>query len=510
MATKKSISYAAPFNSKTFNRAQNTLIGLNGVVSGGKVTTEGSQVLIQPLIFVQNGLFVTTDYVMAATLPINAPPTFSIAVTTPTSVENQAEQLVPFFVLRTQDISSDTVVIADWDGDEWIERPKLQIAELVSADRERSVARDLIGVCSGFDVAVSPSGTATTATVDAGTLIDRFGNVVKKTQPTILETANSNPHYDRIDTVVYRRPQDPRYRPGEVKVLLGNTYLPEASPEFVVSGDVGIPDAITKVLRIARAGADTVFVLYLSDYGSRAELRLRLKYDDGNTADRQIVTGCIAADARYDAESGVVHIAYSTGSSVFYSKILTASELPTSAPLTIATGLNPATAVELQVVGTGPSKFIHVVFESVVSPTDSRIKYARISGAGTLETSTPATLVSLAAPISNISTAQDSQDYLLFLAYENTATGRIYLRTYDLGAVGSSSAPTQVGSTLELQDDVYNLSSGEIVTGGAATKPLVVRSSTKETFVFWLQSGNICIYSPAYTILLMHNRVTFF
>lgn len=526
MSTTKSFRFAAPYRSSTFNSAQAQVFGTNGVITGGAVTTSGGVVTVQPLTFVQNGMFVTTDYSMSVSEPEDLVAPYSVAISVSSSVENTSETLTPVFVKRPLDVSTNTVVIADWDGTEWIARPKLQVKELIAEDQSRAIKQDLIGIAEGFDVsaeAASPvtlpdSSTTTPAiiTVEPGTLVDRTGSLVTKIEETeFTSVIGPAADYDRVDTVVYRKPLDSSYRQGQLTYLVGDTFHSSGNIVPTQSATISATGLVTNALKIVRLGEYDSAVFYTSDYGSRTELKFATidafgEISEADPSVATVATDISGADVAYDEDNGFFEIVYTRGKSLYYQR--RSSDGSEFYPETLVTsGLYKLVNPRVVSIGSSSSRFVHIVYEQVVSSSNHKLYYTRLSTANTVETS-PVALVQLSSVITNPSLSSDDEDYLLFLAYENQTTGRVYLRTYDVSTVTASSAPVQIGTTVELQDDTFKLSPEEVMPVAGASNPIVVRTKTKDTFVFWLHDNgtekSVSVYSSTYASLFGYKAVS--
>lgn len=500
MATKKAIKFAAPYRSSTFNDAHSLMYGLNGVVSGGKVTTSGIIATIQPLTFLQNGLLVTIDTTSSATIPTGLTAPYSIAVSVSSSVENLAEVITPVFVKRPQDVSANTVIVADWDGFEWVSRPKVQISELIKADQIRSLAHDFVGVSSGFDVSKDGPDVA----VSSGSLIDRQGALfTKETATTFTPVANDFDGLGRIDEVLYRKPDDSSARVGTIKCVLGQTYNATDTVSVLHTtafGNNTLVNLTGKTLVVPSTNQS--LFLYKEDYADRARLNLVAADDDMSSVSAATTLASDFED--FDAilnPDGSIDLVYTRSNKLFYQRVSSAG-VSIFPELEIASHSVVVAQPRLVSVKSGATYFLHVVYKVATTGSNHQLYYVRLSAANTIETA-QVLLVSLSALLNNPSLEKDDDDSLLFLAFENASTERAYLRQYDASTVTALAPPTQVGTSVELQDDTYITSSLAMAPTTGATQPIVKRTDNKETFVFWRHhkgSGNygIAIYSDRY------------
>ncbi len=492
MATKKSIQFAAPYNSKTFKRAQEILVGANGVISGGKVSSQNGVVTVQPLMFAQAGLFVTTDYVMTVVIPGSLSAPYSLAVSTPSSIESPNEVLVPTFVKRPQDVSAETVIIADWDGTEWLHRPHLQIAELVHEHQKGQIDRDLIGIYKGFDVSATSESVLIGESlhqrhrlnVGSGTLVNRAGALVVKQASAEFVTAPEDRSFDRTDTLVFRQPKSPLLGPGQLKILLGDTYHADGSVVAEEFSTLQVEDQQAQILKSLSLPDLSVAWIYLSDYGARAQLRCRITQDGDTAADFFVAQGVESCDAIFNQADNRLEFVYSkdtrlfyksttlNGTAVFDETLITLEAAQVSAPKIVST---PAGVLSL----------FHIFYELHVSASDKRLKYSRLSSLNTKELETPATLISLGVPLTNFVVSSSGSDMLAYVAYKNASTGRAYLRSYDLGVFVVGGAPKEASLPIELQDDALLPSLSTTVESQNVDQIQIIDDGSDDPYVLW-------------------------
>lgn len=509
MSTSKSIAFAAPYRSSTFNDNQSLLTGLNGVVTGGSVTTSGSVATIQPLSFVQNGLLTTCSGSLSATIPAGLTAPYSIAVTVSSSVENLAEVITPTFVKRPRDVSANTVIVADYDGAEWVARPKVQIREQILASQVRALRQDFFGVAEGLNV----SKPGSTVNVDSGSLIDRQGLLFTKTLATAFTPVGADvDSLGRIDEVLYRRPDDDTNRSGTLQYVTGQTYNSSDTVSILHQTQIGNGAKVNRAGKtLIVPGTNQSLFLFKEDYGSRSKLQLRTSPDLMTSVVASVTIASNFSD--FDAilnPDGSVDVVYSRGTALFYQRV-TIAGASVFAETQIATQSVVVSNPKLVSVKSGTTYFLHIVYEASISSGDHRLFYARRSSANTTETAS-VLLVSLSAVITNPSLEKDDDDALILLAYENSTSQRVYLRQYDAASATGVAAPSQLGTTLELQDDTYRLSTTSVLATSGATQPKVKRANNKDTYVFWRHnkgSGNygIAVYTSRYLATQGHKAV---
>lgn len=496
MGISKSIAFAAPLRSSTFNAGpQSKFAGRNAVVVGGSVTTSLGIATIQPLTWIQEGLFVTADTPLSATIPAGLVAPYFIAVTTSSPVFVPGEVVTPTFVKRPQDMSTGTVLVAEWDGIEWRQLPHVQFDQQIVADELAAVKRDMIGIATGFNVEIDGSDLV----VDPGTLTDRQGRLTTKTDTTtIAQLATDIDGLGRVDTLVFRRPDDSSTRAGVIKQVVGQAY--DASDLLTTLhntqiGNTLVLNQVAKTL-VVPATNESIF-LYIADVGAPSTLVLRASPDLMSTVS---VAVNVATDLTYfDAilnPSGSIDIVYTRANSLYYKRVDTAGVDLFAETLLFADVvalLNP----KIVSIKSGTGYFLHIVYERTVSGAVHTLHYIRLSAANTVETATQL-LVNLSDVVTTPSLDKDDDDALLILAFANSGTNRVYLRTYDASTATGITAPAQIGSSLELQDDTFIISSSLVAPVTGAANPIVKRTDNKDTLVFWRHDKGAGVFGVAY------------
>jgi hypothetical protein len=509
VAITKSIRFAAPYTSGTFNNEELLNIGRNGVVTGCSVSTSGTVVTVQPGSFIQQGLIVSFSVPLSTVLPSNLVAPYSVVVTTSSSVQNPAEVITPTFAQRPEDLSLNSVVLADWDGQEWVARQHLQINDILLAAQNKDVEQGFTGVAQGFEVTSAAGNLVTTP----GSLIDQQGSYFAKTlSQSFPEVASDIDGLLRVDELVYRRPSDDPNRPGSLQYVVGPTFNAASSVEVLHTTEIGNTSVVNtagKILNVASTN-ESIF-LYIADYGARAQLMLRSSPDlmTSVSSASSITTGLSGFDAAFSL-SGNIDLIYTRGNNLYYQQVTTAGA-PVVAEIQIASHAVPLANPKLASIVTGTIYYMHIVYEVVLSNAVHQLFYVRLSSSATVETPQQL-LVDLSAVVTNPSVANDDTDDVLLLAYENATTGKVYYREYDASTATAVAPPTQLGTTLELEDDTLVISSDTVLPANGAQQPIIKIAENKEVYVFWLQnkgSGNygVGIYNEAYITDFGHKSV---
>lgn len=492
MSIYKSVPAKAPYNHQTFNNNNNLLVGGNGVLAGGLVTTSGSAVTIQPLSWIQNGLIVTSDQPLTGTLPPSFSGTYFIAVTSSSDLQNTAEVITPTFVKRPEDVSAGTVLVAEWDGQEWRQLPLLSSEGIVQGLKTKTIVEGLVGISSGFDITQDSSHiyiTPGAANATDGSL------VAKQVATTLTKVAVDADGLDRIDEVVLRKPADSPTRIAALQYLVAPTFNAGGTVQLFTTKSASA--VATQAARILNSLTSDALYLFVGEGTSPSVTLKYLTAPNATTTPTAVGTIATGVDT-YDAilnPDGSIDIVYVKGTNLYYQRI---SVLGVSiyAEVAVYTNLSAITNPKLVSVSSGSGYFLHVVFERVVSLSQRQIGYVRLSSANTVET-TFQVLVDLSATLKNPSLAKDDDDAVFFLAFENQDTGAAFLRTYDTSTVTATSPPLQVGLPITLQDNTYDLSTSMLLATTGATNPVVRHTANKETYVFWRHNKGSGVYGIA-------------
>ena len=515
MTTNKYMGFAAPYRSKTFNDKENLVFGQSGVVSGGAVTQSGLVATIAaPFTFIQKGLIVTIpDVSLSLTVPSALAAPYFIAVSVSSSIQNTAEVITPILIKRPQDMNANVVLVAEWDGVEWRNLPKLQIAERVAAVNNQNLFTGFTGVCAGMNI----TQDSTHFYVASGSLIGRDGmGTTKVSDTTLFKTAapaTVSQAYDRIDPIIFRKPTDSPYRIGTIKKIVG--------PSFV--GLTG-----TYAEAFTSFGAATVSNLKTDDVpGSTDSVTT---YLEGTTLKAKVFNDTLTEVSSFTVAIGVIDYQFvgdfdgylnfvytSTGTSqtaLNYIKISTAG-VTSIGPSVLYSSPNLLYTPEIVCSGNPTSYQFHIAVCKAKLGTAREIGYVRLASDGVTLNTNYTTWLDLSANLQQPSLAKDDDDSLLFLGFNNVDTGRAYLQTFDAGTPTSSTPPTSVGSAVELQLEVYNTASTSLMPTTGAKGVRIIRTDNKETFVTWMHplptSGQygVAVYNYRYKSLFGYKALMF-
>jgi hypothetical protein len=486
---RKSIKAAAPYSSATFNNNNALLVGQNGVLACGPVTTSGTTITIAPpMAFVQQGLIWTSDSPLTVTVATPPPPPYYIAVTTSSPIENLTEVITPTLVKRSQDMAPGTVLVAEWDGQEWRPMPPLSTGGLQASSSHQNMVTDLVGIASGAAV----TADSTNIYVGPGSYVAPDGSLLNKAVSTTLpKVAVDADGLDRIDEVVLRKPDDNPVRIGTLQYIVGPTFNSGGTVQLFTPKTVSATATLAPMV-LNSPTSDALYILELDG--------TTLKYYTApNATTTPTLVGTVATGVSgYTSlltPDGYIDFIYIKSTTLYYQRISLVGASVYAETSIYASGTT-IQVPKMVTVASGTTYFIHCVFEQLVSGAVYNLMYIRLSAANTVET-TAAVLVAASSSLHNPSLAKDDDDALLLLAYEDSAATAVYLAQYDASTAAGASPPTQIGTTLTLQNDTYDLTTSTLLASTGAANPMVRRAANKETYVFWRHNKGSSVYGIA-------------
>jgi hypothetical protein len=493
---QKHTAFAAPYRSKTFNDTQKLVMGRNGVLSGGEVTTSGGIVTIQPLTFVQAGGIVEVTHTLSASAPSLAPPYF-VALSVSNMRQNLGEVITPTFVKSALEVNGATVLVAQWDGSEWIPLPQLDIGQLIKYMHDIVRAQGLRGIADGFDVAK----VASDLVVAPGSAFASDGSLVTKNEETTFPIVASDPDgFDRIDRIVLRKPVDDVARPAKIEYVVGQTFHPTLTGTQFTAGAQVATGAGATAPKILELQSGSLAILNLETTSLKLHLTSEpLAPSAAITVDDTVGTQAFDASVNPDGTIDVVRTTFD--GEIEFIRLSTVGVVESRA-FVVSALLQNITLPEIKIahLREGGSYVLHV-FALHELTSERRIGYVRFSAAGDPITDY-SLIVNLSANLSGISVAADDDDNLLFLAFANDDTGRAYLRSYSGATATQFAAPLPAHLPVEVSDGIYSKATSAALGSTTVTAPIVKRTEFKQTFVFMQASdgvtNGIAIYNIGY------------
>lgn len=476
MVTKKT-GFRAPYRSLTFRDMITEIYTRNGVLSSsGPITSAGGSLTISPYVFNQNGLIVEDDTVRVVVIPLTIIAPFMLVVSATTS--SQVDDLVYSFISSPRDLTSNSTVLAFYDGIEWKMPDKLSINDILETKNNDRIDSNWLGPISGLRT----TDTGPTYENTVGIIVDKFGQKTKLSSVISFNKFSADPEvtWTRVDRIVYRRPKDTTTRIGERKFLLGGTVSPSTQ---LIAGPT-VNDA-TKPAFTVKSGAyagNLVNILTVRGFGENFKLWIGTV-----SANRSVMTipsipiaGITATDKDVslivDKTNGDCFIAYTFNSDIFFVKVSAAGAV-LSGPVQINT--EPQPCVNPKMVRDASGKFL-IIYQALMGPNNSQIHFASCNSVGATITGSKAVT----------STADDLIDYDIFstndldvyIAYEDSVGNSIhYLITNNIGDV--IQAPTEVSSNTE--------STSYGVLSGGAIAPRIFVTENKSVFITFFQLKDI-------------------
>lgn len=506
MAITKYVAASAPYNHQTFDDAQGFIAGANGVLTGGEVTTSASLVTVQPLSWIQEGLIVNSDGVLTATLPTNILVPYFLAVTTSSPIDILDEVITPTFVQRPEDVDSATVLVAEWDGQEWRQLPYLQLTEINEAAATAAVKGQMAGVASGLDMTQDGSNVY----VQPGSAYPTDGKLIVKQDSVTLPKVAADPNgLDRIDQIVLRKPADDPSRIATIEYLVGPTFSDAGGIQVFTPNQVSsVTSSGPKVVN--DPSNDNLYIFYLESN------TLKFRYANDTLSSISAAQTLAAGVSSFDAiqtPDGFLDIVYTSGDVLYYGRFTTLGAVVYATnPIYSAGGIliNP----KIVTVYANGSYDIHIVVQATVSVGHNQIGYVRLNTVNTVITGFQV-LVDLSAQLANPSLDKDDNDSILYLAFENQTVQTVYLAEYDASTATAVTPPTATVEPFELQGNTYNLDTASLALATGATNPKVKRMANKQTYVFWRHVNGVSSYGVAvynvnyladfgYTALMQH------
>lgn len=492
MTTTKAVPFSAPFSSETFNNAQNIIAQTNGVLVGGAVSQDGLVITVQPLTFLQNGQSVDCSNALTLTLGTALTGPCFIGVSSSTPMQNLGEIITPTIISRPQDLTSTIALIAEWDGQEWRQLPYVSIGQM-QADIKNRIAHNaaLVGVTSGF----VPAIVSDDIVVSPGSAYMTDGSYVQKASPVSLPILPSDPSgFDRIDSIVLRKPVDTPARTATVEYIVGGVYSDSGNPVLGTPVAVDSTGSTGFQVTLNDPSTDDLYFLFVDGLsGSPLSGTLNFKSSTNVLGSLSAATQ-IGSDTTVTSVSAVINsngnidVVYTVGSNVKYTCITTTGTVVYAASIIYA-GAAAVSNVKITSVASGSDYFLHVIVQQFVSVSQNNIGYIRLTSANVVATPYQ-TLINLSASLTGATLGKVERDSLLYVALSNASTGAILLYAFDGSTSTQSAGPTAVGTPLTVSGNTYDLSAATLLpaptpTASASLPGLKIQD--KEVFVFWLQ-----------------------
>ena len=470
MAVNKITGFKAPYASGFFRDIVDSIEGMHGVLDlAGEITQAGPTITVPPFRVVQNGLIYEKDVPTTLSAPAMANP-FYLVVTAPTV--NPIDDLMFTFAKTPEDVSDDEVILGSYDGFEWRESQLISTRGLLDLIAQTNIDTMRVGPFSGLRTSLNGPDYNNSP----GTLVDRRGEAQRFNEIAVFPVVAVDPDWDRVDRVVYRRPNDYPNRIGVREFLLGGTY--DTSPT-ALSAVESFDDSFVRQRQKALILSDnTAHILSASGAGTVFQIDYTKISSDRLSADiaaTTLFTGLTsgAFDAAID-NSDNFHIVYVKAGNICYRKFSSLGvQLVSETVIDTQSGAcaNPRISID-------PNETkVFVVYQALMGPNNNQIFFTTRSLAGSLIT----------APKNVASSAQNlitpdifvSEDLYAYITWENDTLGSILYRRFDdIGDPLDASATT-------VSTNVEQIGVGTL-TGGADS-PRVFVADNRQVFVVFRQ-----------------------
>lgn len=442
MSVTKKNGFAAPYRSQTLQLLADSIVNKNGVISmDGTITVSGTDVTIPPISFIQNGLFVeNTSSKIISVASSRAP--FFIRVTAQTAA--QVDDLIYGVVKSPEDITANDVIIAEFNGDEWITLPFVSIDGVYKDIKASNADYGLIGPYSGLTTSYSSPNYINAN----GVIVDKTGARKKLTESVIFPAYSDDPdvNYKRVDRVVYRRPIDAENRIGTRQLLLGGTFR-DAGP--IVNSSLSVFGTSEPIIKVKCLIADdnSAHLLVSSGYGDTFSLRYA-KINAARTA--ATITAFTSfsgmTSSEFDAvlfHDGKIKVCYLVGDTLMF-RTLNSSGVADPA---VVIDNEAKTKSNMRIVTSDDETALYLVYQRLEGISNNQIIYTKLSSNGTVSN-----LVNINNSLNNCITPDIvvNSDLRVYITWHETAFGRIYYRMFDDVGVAQSSAILVSGATEEI------------------------------------------------------------
>lgn len=501
----KSVRFAAPYRSKTFNDKDALLVGRNGVMRGCVVTESGGITSVGPGTIIQNGLMTDIPMTLSVTTPPNLSAPYFIAISISSPIQVPGEVITPIFVKRPQDINPQVTLVAEFDGGEWRPLPRLQIQERIRELEEQTVRSGLVGVSSGFNVVRSGSNLI----ASPGTLIAADGTDVAKDSSATLAIpttpATGTATYDRIDSLVFRKPLDSPHRIGQAKLITGPTFTAATGTHTETAATFGA--AAPTQIKVKEMSSSPRSIIA---YREGTTLKMISILDDFTASSVMTVASNVDEFDFTEDFDGYLDFVYKRNTDLYHKRVsFTNTVIVNEAQL--YTSIKVLHTPTIACVGIPTNYQIHIAVCREMTGTAREIGYVRLASDASVITPY-VQWVNLTSQLSGPTFAKDDADSVLHLGFWDADTDQAYLRTYDASTATASAPPVQMGNPVQLQDDTYDVTASVTLPTTGASDLRIVRTDNKELFVFWKHfraSGqySVAIYNPRYKALFGHKAL---
>lgn len=480
MSVQKVNGFAAPYRSATFRAETDALVHRNGILSMEEdITEDNGDVIVPPFEIVQEGLVIKKTNVTTVVKPIGLKAPYYLTVNAPTPTNS--DDLVFQFAKSPYDISSNEVILADYDGIEWKMPAFVSIDGLLEAKFQDVIDMKEVGPYSGLLTSIDGSNYKNTS----GLIFDKRGDKIVFEKELLVPSVGSdpNPTWRRVDRMVYRRPADTENRIGVRKFLVGGTYAPTGSKKSNYT-EISNPTKVSTISNVVISQDNTVNFFYTEGFGSEFTIRYKKFSSDRTTMLNQNELVANNSSDQFNVAmdaSGNMHVIYESFGDI---KLLILD--PTGAvlygPIVVDGVDNPCANPQVAIDPLNLRLFI--AFEYLQGPNNKQLYIATRDLTGALIT--PAVRITDTITNTIHPSIDVSDDLLVHMAYEESGVIK-YLVLDDIGQVVTEAKIVSAATG--------SASFGTLVNN--AFDPILKVADNKEVFIAFRQRKNSSDYGIA-------------
>lgn len=488
MAVNKINGFAAPYRSATLRGEADSLVGRNGVLSIAQdVYEQGGSVVIPPFKVIQQGLIIEKTNVTSVIKPLALVPPYYVTVSVPSSAIT--DDLVFQFAKSPLDIAPNEVILAEYDGNEWRQLPRVSIDGVLADKAQEVIEKGQVGPYSGLLTSVVGGNYKNTA----GLLFDKTGSKVRFDSDLLIPIVASDPNnaWRRVDRMVYRRPVDDVNRIGVRKLILGGSFAP-SGPKTINLTALNAGGSVSTNTRSIIASDNTAHVFYMEGFGTSFKLLYKKVSSDRSTV---VTTATIINTLDSNNYSlaidsaNHIHVVYQNAGNINL-LILDINGAVVTGPIVVENQSSPCSN-PTAVVDPLNAK-LYIAYEYLQGPNNKQIYFCTRDLAGNLVTPS----VRVTNTLSNVinPNIDVSSDLAVHMVYEDAGVIKFLV----LDDIGNILEAEQIVSA-----NVNSTSFG--VRNNGATQPTVKVSDNKEVFIFFRQKKN----ATDYGMTIWHDGVSF-
>lgn len=479
MTVNKINGFAAPYRSLTFRKEKNAIIQRNGLLRiADKISESGSNVIIPPISFVQNGMAVDKSDLTTVPKPPSLIAPYYITVSAQSSIN--VNDLIFQFVKSPLDLNGEVVILGEYDGTAWRNSKPISTDGLIEESHQEIIDTKKIGPYEGLLTSVSGPNFLTTK----GLIYDITGERVlfesDVSFPTVPSDANAA--LKRVDRVVYRRPLDDKNRIGIRELLVGGTF--SSGPQVINQGSLATSLTPNGKSKFVISSDNSIHTIYANGFGGSFSLVYKkLAIDRSTVTASSTVIASLSSDD-FDiaiSSSNQIYLTYVDNNRLFLT-ILDSNGNIVVAPVSIESLSNPCSSPKI-VLDKNSSR-VFIAFEYLESSTLKQVYITTRSLAGSLVKSPQkitTTVISTIDPDILV-----TSDLIIHLVYNQG--GVIYFVKLDDNIV-LLSAPAVISTSVASQ------SFGML--NNNALKPHILVADNMEVFVSFLIKKNATSYGLA-------------